>query len=540
MAITTLLFSCSKGFLERPPLNEISENTFWKSKKDVSAALNGIYSSLISQDIIYEDASTDNAYAQYPWESYATELSSGNITTAVSGEWSFEDIRSCNYFLENVHRADNFVEKELLDRFIAEARYLRAFFYFNKINKYGDFPLLKNTVLLQDADVARSDRKDVLKFIIDELSEIAEILPERYLGGQYNEAGRITKGAALAILARIQLYEGNWKEAADLSQRVMQLGYRLHRSQDETAAEKLDDYATWIDFADDADERRFRLGLRSYESAFYQKNNGNSEITLDRQHIQQIDPQFLNTFLPSGELGGWSSVTPTQNLVDVYGIYQTGEQPSPISAQQRAYYYNNMDERFSKQFRNRDPRFYATIEFDGAPRNSIFPGYSYMWTPGASNMSQTGYNFRKLVDPDAFNQLVLNYSNVSLIRYAEILLTYAEAKNELSGPDQSIYAVLNEIRDRSGMPAVNVRKYSSQASLRELIRQERRIELALEGHRFMDIRRWGIAKDVMQNVYDLRNTLAQARTWSDKLFYLPVPQREIDLSKGVLTQNPGY
>ncbi len=532
--------SCSKDFLERPPLNQVTEETFWRSQNDVNAAVNGVYAMLGGQGTIYDDGSTDNAHAQYPWESFATELSSGNITTVVEGDWNFEDVRRCNYFLENADRAAEAVDAALLDRFKAEVRFLRAYFYVNKMNKYGDVPLLTETLALEETDVPRTARAEVLQFIIDELTAVSGILPESYGGGNFNESGRITRGAALAMLSRVYLYEGRWQEAAESAQQVMNMGYSLFRVQSESTEDQGDDYARWVDFTDPSDEQRFRLGLRSYESLFYQRNEGNSEVILDRQHIAQIDAQSMNTYLPSATLGGWSSVTPTQSMVDAYPSYRNGEAVTPVAREQRAAWYTAKDPQFSNEYRNRDPRFYASIQFDGSPWSAIESDYTFLWTPGASNMSQTGYNFRKLVDPQFYQEQIDNHSNIILIRLAEVLLTYAEARNELSGPDPSIFAALNEIRNRAGMPSIDQIRYASQSALREAIRRERRVELALEGHRYMDIRRWEIAPEVMQNVYDVRNTLAQARTWDNRLWLLPVPQREIDLSQGVLTQNPGY
>lgn len=155
-------------------------------------------------------------------------------------------------------------------------------------------------------------------------------------------------------------------------------------------------------------------------------------------------------------------------------------------------------------------------------------------------MSKTGYNFRKLVDPIAYEGQIGNHANVILIRYAEVLLSYAEAKNELTGPDATVYDALDKIRTRVGMPVIDRSKYASQAALRTVIRSERRVELALEGQRYMDIRRWKIAPEVMKSIKNVANQQVQERVWTDKLYLMPVPQSQIDLSKGVLTQTPGY
>lgn len=540
LGVSILISACNKDFLERPPLNQVSEETFWQNENDVYKAVNGVYNKLPGDNIIYDDGASDNAHAQYPWESFATEVSSGNVTTALEGSWNFEDIRRCNYFLENADKAAPVMDASLLERYKSEVRFLRAFFYFQLMSKYGDVPLITKTLGLEEVNVMRTPRAEVLKFITDELTAISTTLPQTYAGGSPNEKGRITKGAALSLLARAHLYNNQWQEAANAAQEVMALGYTLFKVSNEGATDKLDDYSKWVTFANASDEQQFRLGLRSYESLFYQVNEGNSEVILDRQYIPQVDANALNTYLPPGSVGGWSSVTPTQGLVDAYENYQTGTPIIPTDPTKRAAWYASKDPRFADEYKNRDPRFYATVMFDGSPWNAYSKGFSFTWTPGASNMSQTGYNFRKLVDPKFYSEQIDNHANVILIRYAEVLLTYAEAKNEVSGPDPSVYEALDQIRERAGMPVVDRTKYASQETLRELIRRERRVELALEGQRFMDIRRWKIAPDVMKNVNDVRNTLAQARTWNDKLYLLPIPQSQIDLSQGVLTQNAGY
>jgi hypothetical protein len=220
--------------------------------------------------------------------------------------------------------------------------------------------------------------------------------------------------------------------------------------------------------------------------------------------------------------------------------YKTGEAVPAVDPAVRANLLKNNDPAFANEYKNRDPRFYATVQFVGSPWNNIEKEYEFAWNGGGNNNSSTGYNFRKMVDPEIYKAQLDNYSNVILIRYAEILLTYAEAQNELTGPDASVYQALNDIRNRAGMPAVDAVKYGDKTSLRELIRRERRIELALEGQRYMDIRRWKIAPQVMKNITDIRNTLAQKRVWTDKLYLMPVPQSQMDLSNNILTQNTGY
>ncbi|RQO76437.1 RagB/SusD family nutrient uptake outer membrane protein [Pedobacter sp. KBW01] len=539
--LLSVFVSCKKDFLERPPLNQVSEATFWKNANDVYLAVNGVYNQLPGDDMVYDDAAADNAHAQYPWEGSATDVSSGNVNSTLDAGWGFTAIGRANYFLDNADKV-TVIDKALLDRYKAEVRFIRANAYFWLICKFGDVPLQTKTVVLGEENIPRTPKAQVLKFVVDELDAIAKILPQSYGGGKPNEKGRITKGAALALKARAHLYEGQWQLAADAASQVMTLGYSLFKVTAEDALNAKDDYSVWVDFANADDEKKFRLGLRSYEALFQQVNEGNSEVILDRQRIPQQDPNALNTLLPSADLGGWGSIAPTQELVNSYPSYKTGDLITPPTPAQRAAWYKAKDPAFKNEYRNRDPRFYASILFDGNPWNAIEDGYAFKWTEGAGNTALTGYSVRKMVDPKIYRDQIDNHANNILIRYAEVLLTYAEAKNELTGPDGSVYDALDQIRTRAGMPVVDRTKYATQTTLRDLIRNERRVELAIEGQRYMDIRRWKIAPQVMKSIFSISDAVKpiQVRTWTDKLYLMPVPQSQIDLSRGVLKQNSGY
>ncbi|MCX2453327.1 RagB/SusD family nutrient uptake outer membrane protein [Pedobacter sp. PLR] len=534
----TSITACQKDFLERPPLNELSEDTFWKRENDVYQAVMGIYAKMPGDGIVYDDGATDNAHVQNAWESTASSVSAGTMSSTEDAGWDFKDIRRVNYFLENADKV-TVISADLLERYKAEVRFLRAYSYFRMMNSFGDVPLVTKVLALGEENLPRTPKKEVLAFVLSELEAVSKILPAQYAGGRPNEKGRITKGAALALKARALLFEGDYQQAAATAAEVMGLGYDLFTTTEVEKNDQLDDYTKWVDFADADDKTNFLRGLRNYERLFYQKSEGNKEVILDRQHIPQIDANYLNTYLPPATLGGWSSVTPTQSMVDAYGDYKTGEAIVPVGPAQRADWYANDKVSFAKEYKNRDPRFYASILFDGAEWNGIEAKYVFKWTAG-NNFSRTGYNFRKMVDPAFYDLQIDNHANVILIRYAEILLTYAEAKNEVSGPDNTIYEALDKIRTRAGMPVVNRTKYASKEALREFIRAERRVELALEGQRYMDIRRWKIAPTVMKSIVDVKNSQIQQRVWSDKLYLMPVPQIEIDKSKGVLVQTPGY
>ncbi|QNK61519.1 RagB/SusD family nutrient uptake outer membrane protein [Pedobacter sp. PAMC26386] len=540
-----VIISCKKDFLERPP-QQLAENTFWKNENDVYQVVMGVYNQLPgsgdTHGPLYCEGASDNAHAQYPWESSATDASAGAITSTITTDlvgWNFVGIQRANYFLDNADKV-TVIDKALMDRYKAEVRFMRAFSYFNLLSRFGAVPLMQHTIAIGEENIPQTSKADLLKFVLDELDAVSKVLPQSYAGGKPNEKGRITKGAALALKARAYLYDGQWQQAADAASQVMGLGYSLFKVTTADPLQAKDNYSVWVNFTDAADESKFRLGLSSYEALFYQRNKGNAEVILDRQYIKQIDANTLNTLLPPGSIGGWSSVAPTQALVDSYASYKTGDAVTPTDPAQRAAWYAAKDPAFANEYKNRDPRFYASILFENAPWNAIQDDYKFTWVEGASNMSQTGYNFRKLVDPAIFREQIDNYANLILIRYAEVLLTYAEAKNELSGPDGTVYDALDAIRTRAGMSVVDRSKYGDQASLRALIRNERRVELAVEGQRYMDIRRWKIAPQVMKTINSIKNSQAQQRVWTDKLYLMPIPQTQIDLAKGVLKQNAGY
>jgi len=313
--------------------------------------------------------------------------------------------------------------------------------------------------------------------------------------------------------------------------------YSLFKVSTLGSADTADDYSSLVNFANEADKQKFYLGLRSYQDMYFSANEGNPEFIFECQFSAAAPYEWtgqsngLNTLFSPGDLNGWSSIDPAQSLVDAYWN-RDGSVYTPVSQAVSAGYYNFPNTpvpAYFNQFKNRDPRLYASIWYTGNAWSSYAPGYSFIWEGPGNNNSATGYNFRKLLDPAfASNPQWQAAQSFPLIRYAEVLLTYAEARNEASGPDASVYAALDSIRSRAGMPFVDQTVYSSQSTLRTLIRNERRIELAGEGTRYFDIRRWGIAANVMTTVYDNRNTLAQPRVWQANFVKLPYPQAAVD------------
>lgn len=537
VALVALTAGCSKK-LDQYPNYEISTPTFWKTASDAALGLQGCYANItnIAYDYWYFDGASDNCYDQYPWESGATYISAGSFSAGtvngISNDYNNEyaSIRSCNTFLDNIGGVT--MDAATKTQYIGEVRFLRAFDYFLLAQMFGDVPLITTSNTAADT-LTPAKETDVIAFVNTQLDSAVADLPVTAAGG-----GRVSQGAALALKARVQLFYQQWPAAAATALQVMNSGsYSLFKATSLTATDTADDYSSLVTFSSEADKVKFYLGMKSYHDLYISANEGNPEILFECQFSSAAPYEWtgqsngLNTLISPADLNGWSSLDPTQSIVDAYWN-RDGSSFTPVSPSVSAGYYNFPNTpapAYYNQFKNRDTRLYASIWFTSNTWAAYAPGYSFVWGGPGNNNSATGYNFRKLIDPAfASNPQWQAGQSFPLIRYAEVLLTYAEAQNEATGPDASVYAALDSIRSRAGMPLVDQSVYNSQASLRTLIQNERRIELAEEGSRYFDIRRWGIAASVMTTVYDTRNTIAQPRTWQANYAKLPYPQAAVD------------
>lgn len=511
------LVSCE---LDLVPRGQISSDNFWKTENDVQLALMGCYSQIGGSVYdAYEDGYADNNYCQYPWESNAPIISGGNINTDMDAGYDYVGIRRFNYFLDNISKVK--MDENLKKQYIAEVKVLRAWYYFNLTNKFGAIPLFKTSITeAEEAAIVPTPEATVINFVVAEMKEAIPDLAESGI------KSRINKASAQALLARFALTYSKWDEAANASSEVMKMGYKLFETEATAEDMAADDYSQFIDFGNAADKQKFYDGLKSYEQQFWDINKENSEVILNSEMIKDSYNYIALYMLPDNAGGGWSSITPTVELVNAYWTKE-GNWFTPPTIQERATYYNNgtYNADFLKEFKNRDTRLYATILFPGAIWSPVLKDGKFTWAKGGSNISKTGYNYRKMVDPA--NDVWHKEQDYPLIRYAEVLLTYAEAKNEVSGPEQSVFDAINAVRKRVGMP--NVATGVTKEQLREIIRNERRIELANEGFRWKDIRRWGLSKEIMKNnAYAIDGDLVQERKWEDKYNRLPYPQGAVD------------
>lgn len=524
IATIALLNACGESFLDTNPNDALSPSTFWKSKNDLDLALTGCYSEFESGDNqFYRDCGSDNAYNNFPWEGW-TNIGNGLLSAAEPGAsyYGFATINRCNEFLAN---ADNATAVSEADRAIykAQVRFIRAYKYYILTVNYGDVPLItENFDNPEEAKVPRDAQSVIQKFIEDELTAVIGILPESYSGGEF---GKATKGAAQALLMRYHLYFKNYEKALTTAKSIT--GYSLNPT---------------------------------FEGLFDPANEQNEEVILSVQYTPDLYSFYYTPYLPNG-LGGWSSVVPTQSLVDAFEM-------SDGKTIQEAEADGEYDS--TNPFVNRDPRLRASIVYPG----QVFAGKVYKsiesdspdYFNNADNASRTGYNFKKYT---TFMDLTpsapyWNMGNdVYLFRYAEVLLTIAEAKTELDQIDAELYNALDAVRERAGMPKVDRSKYANQESVRKLVQNERRVEFAMEGLRRDDIIRWGIAKDVLNGAlmgakrgtvlettlpngdYEVAMTLP-ANLIENRSFVvpknnlLPIPQSAIDKNPQLEPNNPGY
>lgn len=531
MAIAVFaLAGCKK--LDIAPTDRFSDLTFWTVDVNVTNALNNNYSLLYNSSLFFEpEALSDNAYSP---SGDLNLIASGNanaLTAKFQNDWAsyYRTIKSVNIFLENIDQ-NKTLPAATIARMKAENQFMRAFALFNLTKWYGDVPIPDHNLTPEEAQVIPRSSKDAVNaFIIKELEAAIPNLPSKdQLSASEN--GRITKGAALALEMRTYLYQGN--KMAE----VVAVGEKLINNQSTYGSYSL---------------------APSYSALFSDPttNKTNNESLLSLQYVPTVRTwQNFWDFAPRTVGGRVSNMAPTQELVDDYimlngkGIKESGS----------GYVETN-------PYINRDPRLTATVVYDRYQwvnanntiktiyirpgSDPVQPGLDE-YSPGSQSASATAYYWRKYFDPSALSSFVSG-NNLHLFRYAEVLLSYAEAKNSLGQMDATIWAkTIGALRARAGFTDPAALAYPT-ADLTNIIRRERRAEMAMEGLRVDDIRRWRTAEITMNGfahgakfatdqTIDNGYIRTQQRKFNPQRDYLwAVPSSERSLNKN-LTQNPGY
>ncbi|MEJ0103709.1 MAG: RagB/SusD family nutrient uptake outer membrane protein [Bacteroidota bacterium] len=575
LGAVVLFAGCSKKLDVVPP-SEIAAENFWKTPKDAWYALNACYSQLPGWDG-YIELSTDNGHSHKPWEGPYELIQQDGISPENDMGYSYTSIRIQNNFLENVDKCE--MDETLRTRMKAEARFIRAFAYLNLTSIFGKVPLV-TTVLPYDAlPVPRDPVEKVRQFILDELADISAVLPQTYDGSYLNEKGRLTRAGALALRARAALYFGNFAEAEKDARTIIAEGFHsLFRVTTLNAAQQkeYDEMDQYIDFAARGiDKDKFVKGMFSYETLWHEANANpdNPEYLVTRGYMADPNNNDWQRYIyirPSQLKAGYASLEPMQDLVDAYwdADGKTVRPIIPMETRKTNFeainsVVNDLDQvayiakvptmdlksyPYTDEFRNRDSRLYASIlfPFKGWHETDFSGPFYYRWDPlyplTDGNESMTGYSWRKLVSLTPYMD-ENSMEDFPTIRYAEVLLIFAEARTQNAGWDSEVQSALNDLRDRCGMPEVPSSMPSNTQAL-EFIRNERRIELAGEGNRFYDMRRYGsayCASAMSGETFAPSGFSVIKKQWDDRLLLMPIPQTAIDLNPFLKDdQNPGY
>ena len=498
--------ACTKDFLDRNPPDSVSTEIFWASEADTRSALAGVYTRLqqnfLGYERIYLDGLSDNAWL---WDNtnqaQMANMTTGSLSATTGGALNnmysspFRAIASCNYFLDNVDKAP--VSDALKTSYKAQVRFIRALSYFDLVQGWGGVPIYdKFPATLTEANIPKSTKEQVYTFINTDLDFAIANLPDE----KYN--GYAVRGSAQGLKARVLITQQNWPEATTLCQQIM------------TGA-----------------AGKFALS-NNYAALFTtagQNNTAvNTEIMFSTQYLGPSIPQ--RTSPGAGgmdiELGWFSLMQPYQDLVNAYEM-RDGKSitESPL--------YNP-----ATPYANRDPRMDISIKIPG--ETWVNPTNNTPWT--GSYTSFTGFLVQKYVDlsraPFTNATATQTDQNYIHLRYADILLMFAEAKNEVSGPDESVYNAIDAVRGRTGiaMPPTDRVKYNTRESLRDYIRHERRVEFAFEGQRYNDLKRWNIAHIKLPTLTTPANIPLRFATFN---YLLPFQQSELD-NNPQLVQNDGY
>ncbi len=585
--------SCKKD-LDLKPVDQFSDVSVWNDPALVQTFVNNIYgglphgfsnmmmASFVDESMYNADFGQSNVTKSLITSSDLSVFDA-NYWTSLSSRlrnWSnvYKYVRSCNIFFQNID-ATPFDDETMRDRLKGEVHFLRAYLYHNLVTMYGGVPLITKAYTLDDDYLTpRNTFEETINFIRDECDQAAALLPLTMEG---TNIGRATKGAALAIKARTLLYAASdlynntswaagysnpeligyvggdrtarWQAAKDAAKAVMDLGiYSLYGSQTPATAEE---------------------ATQNYADIFLQHET--SEDIYTKFFTTQFDQSWdgYNPGLYNNPNGyhGWGSNTPIGQMVDAYEMEDGGE-----------FSWSNPEEAASP-YTNRDPRFYASINYNGAkwrtrpadvisrdPIGVIQTAFWEEWNPTTNsvdliagldtrkspiedwNGTYTGYYMRKFIDPAVDAQFTKQTQPWRYIRYTEVLMDYAEACIAL-GQETEAKTYLNMIRRRAGMPDI----IESGQALVDRYRNERRVEMAFEDQRFFDVRRWMLAPQGYEDAAGVEikfkllpdNTTsttptytvitAQDREWNQRFYFLPISLDEMNRNNQLI-QNPFY
>lgn len=531
---------------------DYTREDMYSTYSNIQSMMTNIYGYMPNKEIVdvgeaMRDCGSDDAEFGDP-QATVQYFNNGNWSplSTVDTKWDlFKGIRAANEFLESIQTIDLSkyqydvkyqLQLEHLKYYPFEARVLRAYYLFELARRYGDIPVPMTMLSIEEANsIEKTPFDQVISFIVSECTECAANLPTTFIGMLDDELGRVTKGFALAVKTKALLYAAS----------------PLHNPSG--------DKSKWQAAAAAAQEL-IDLGVYSLDPGVKVNNSASPEVIMlvMRSESQSFEKYNFPVRFTEGQRTAMSGTYPTQNLVDAF---QTAAGYDIVLG---ADGWETSDPAFdvNKPYEGRDPRFESTIlangmAFKGSTIETFVGGADYSATRSDLG-TPTGYYLRKYIQESTSftpENTVQNKHHWIVYRYAEALLTYAEAANEYFGnPGQtdgtlrlSAAEALNAVRSNAGMPDVTASSYTD---FQEAVRREWRVEFAFEDHRFWDVRRWKIGANTQNSIdgvkitktgstYEYSRFNVESRTWAEKMYLYPIPQKEV-FSNGNLTQNAGW
>lgn len=504
LVLFTVMGSSCKRDLNLVSQDSITDSTFWKTASDFKLAANNLYNGL--DRFGFEDTESDIAF------NFPNSVSNGNLQPAeTSGQWndSYGYIRSAN----NIMEKGAAIEDADIKRYVAEAKFFRAWYYWKLLRIYGGVPLITKVLSADDPALftPRSGRGETADLILKDLDEAQHDLPAQP-DLSSADAGRITKGAALALAARVALFEGTWEKFRG------EAGASKYLDAAVTASQAVINSGAYTLYTGSA--------AQSYRYLFLEAGDDSHETILDRRYARNI----LGHDMPYQYDG--TGYNPTRKMADLY-LDKNG---LPITAAGTVFHGYNT---FGSEFQDRDPRMTMTMIIPGTLTNRVFFPVTKIanWPDKPQRNFNTGYILYKYMseDPVANNSGQLGDASLfdydrHLIRYAEVLLIYAEAVYEKNGSisDNDLALSINKLRDRVNMPHLtNAFVTANGLNMRTEIRRERTVELTLEGFRYDDIRRWKTAETELPQ--DVKGIKITGTEWAARAPYSdPSYQNKVD------------
>ncbi|QJW89734.1 RagB/SusD family nutrient uptake outer membrane protein [Spirosoma taeanense] len=599
---------CNDEFVNTQPLDQVAGSAVWSDAALAEAFVTGIYAGLGQGGFNEQQLAslTDETLFTHPGRNITTITESrsnpadpGWINETIDWNNMYLRIRACNLALENLAKPNFANTNKIVERLTGEVKFLRAYYYQQLVRYYGGVPIVDKAYGLGQADytMPRNTMEECINFIVKDCDEAATLLKGRTMA-----KGRASEAAALALKSRILIYAASdLYDAATAKSKSSAhaafskpelLGYvsgnRAERWQKAKEAAKavldLPAYGSQLNLTAPVSKDQ---GTTNYMNIALSRNGGERDMIFSRSYINGKQEAGGQQGLYNGPNGyhNWAGNTPVSLLVDDYEMMDGAKfsWSDPAKA--------------ATPYTNRDPRFYASILYDGAPWkprtadvaakdpvNQIQTGqYEVVNSSGTKvniagldtrkstvedwNGSYTGYYMRKFIDPNPAIVDQNTYQEVPwpFFRYTEALFNYAEACIEL-GQDAEARTWLNKVRYRAGMPALT----ESGDALRQRYRNERRVEMVFEEQRYHDARRWMIAPttlgrkatginvvgtlkpgktvslykydptsyDYSYKVFEI-DPGKENRQWADKMYFLPIHRDEMNRNSKLI-QNPGY